>query len=521
MGMANETAVASPVGRGESTVSYTLPEIVDLDDAGMERWFPHLDGKWSSQTKSLVAHFGAAGLDLNDNWHETSVDWRCGCCGRSKPEIARITSGGILLAHLHYHHDHLREHLLDLLNGRLGTPWSRNVPVEWLPGQDKVRGLVMRFRETLVCDGCNTAEGNAKKALDLPRHFSFTPKEIARFARAKPNAMVEVDVEAARAVWLGVKAEFEDRQAFAGLLVERLASGRLSVERGVNARPEHVPTYVHDVIDRATRDQHGANVLLEWSARQGNLLRERSLSRDGFGKSSRPEGKVRPLARPASAARAPTDADMALFETKATQSWGRTPADWSCPCCGRGKRGILRMAGSGWFAQIRIHTEPMLETNETNLSMRRALYPTHLPSPVVGSTLARYVCSDCDDLRIVLRQKRPGMPALLTIADIAECIGKVRDNEKHRTDFDATVAQAQANTDLSAALSQFRDHMHLAMAMWEVHGTFAPRDSDRAIEPLTKIAHAHGVEIGTVPGALEWMVGQGQTFAAGQGATVS
>ncbi|KQT93323.1 hypothetical protein ASG60_08100 [Methylobacterium sp. Leaf469] len=145
----------------------------------------------------------------------------------------------------------------------------------------------MRFRASLVCDGCNTAEGDAKKALGLPRHFSFTPSEIARFVRPRPNAMNEIDVEEVRQVWLGVREEFESRIAFAEVLVERLASGLFAMERGITSTPLFNPSTLDDFIAREAKSRQPAAVLKAWAYRLWGDLSQRSVSRDGVGKSQK------------------------------------------------------------------------------------------------------------------------------------------------------------------------------------------------------------------------------------------
>lgn len=104
-----------------------LPDVLSLDDAGLAHWFPGFDGQWTGQTKALLRLHGTTGLDLNANWAGVSPDWRCKCCDRPKPMIVRKAPNGVLLAHLHMHHDHLEDHLQNLINARVGIPWGAGV----------------------------------------------------------------------------------------------------------------------------------------------------------------------------------------------------------------------------------------------------------------------------------------------------------------------------------------------------------------------------------------------------------
>lgn len=490
------------------TVGITLPDPRFLDEAGLARWFPHLDGKWTDQTKALLAHFGTTRLDLNWNWFETPVDWRCGCCGRGKPEIVRRTEDGVLLAHLHLHHDHMREHLGGLMNDRLGTPWAKDLPASSRLADEPMRALVVRFRDTMVCDGCNTAEGEAKKALGLPRHFSFAPSEIARFVRARANAMNEIDVEEARRAWLAVKAEYESRLAFADVLVDRLASGLFATERAPNSLPLFRYSPLAEFLSRHARDDAPARDLQAWGYGFWGDLAERSLSRDAVGKSRRP--RRRPQVRP------PTDEEFAAFEARPARAWELTPPDWLCPCCGRGKRAILRRSNSArWFGQIRILDGADFETDAENLAFRRALYPDHLGTPVVAGLWRRYVCSDCCDVISDLQRSRPDLGRLeLTLDDIRDCLGEIRDNEKTDIDLERATEKAEANFDLPRAQWEFTVHRDIALHLWKVRRCFRPDANAEAREALLATAREDGLDPEVVHGGLRWLLLQGRAFDA-------
>lgn len=490
------------------TVGITVPDARFLDEAGLARWFPHLDGKWTDQTKALLARFGTTRLDLNWNWFETPVDWRCGCCGRGKPEIARPTEGGVLLAHLHLHHDHMREHLGGLMNERLGTPWAKDLPPSSRLADEPMRALVVRFRDTLVCDGCNTAEGEAKKALVLPRHFSFAPSEIARFVRARPNAMNEIDVEEARRAWLSVKAGYESRLAFADVLVDRLASGLFATERAPNSLPLFRHSPLTEFLSRHARDDAPARDLQAWGYRFWSDLAERSLSRDAVGNSGRPRRQAR--------VRPPTDEEFAAFEAKPAQAWERTPPDWSCPCCARGKRAILRRSNSRkWFGQIRILDGVDFETDAENLAFRRELYPDHLDAPVVAGQWWRYVCSDCGDVISDLQRSRPDLGRLaLTLEDIRDCLGEIRDNEKTDIDLERAAEKAEANYDLQRAQWEYTVHRGIALHLWKLRRCFGADANAEAREALLKAVREEGLDTEAIPGGLRWLLLQGKAFDA-------
>ncbi len=109
-------------------------------------------------------------------WAACNDDWHCLSCKRSKFEIMRwITRyadengkctpykgwGGFL----HTHHDH---------------------------------GSYKRFQDTVICDQCNSLDGRAKKILGIDEDFSFSPLEIAAFARSQPHGQHKLKIEIAR-----------------------------------------------------------------------------------------------------------------------------------------------------------------------------------------------------------------------------------------------------------------------------------------------------------------------------------
>jgi hypothetical protein len=363
------------------------------------------------------------------------------------------------------------------------------------------------IRKTMICDSCNTAEGEAKKALGLPSHFSFAPTEIARFVVRRPNAMNEVDVEKARQVWLGIEAEIESRLAFADVLVERLASGLFTMERGGNAKPvTHSP--LDEFLRREAISQRPVRELKEWGSRFWGELSQRSVCREGMSKS----GKLRRPAR----VRPPTDAEFAAFEGRRDKGkgWERTGADWTCPCCGRGKRAILRLSGSrNWFTQIRTIPTLDFETDAGNLAFRHALYPDHLESPVVADRRERYICADCRDVASELQRARPDLERpLLTLADIRDCLGEIRDNEKAEIDLVLAAKRSEANDDLRRADWEFSVHKDLSLHLWEVFQRFGQRATKASHAALLGVARAFGIEPETAPGGLRWLLEQGEAF---------
>lgn len=71
-------------------ITVIVPDIDSLSDEELLKVAFGRDGRWSHQTKALLAQFGVQKLDLNRGWASTWTRWSCPCCKRAKPEIARL-----------------------------------------------------------------------------------------------------------------------------------------------------------------------------------------------------------------------------------------------------------------------------------------------------------------------------------------------------------------------------------------------------------------------------------------------
>jgi hypothetical protein len=109
-------------------------------------------------------------------WRRVGSSFVCPCCSRTKFQLLRWTARAARplageplafrgwMAGLHTHHDHEAD--------RDGVYHPE----------------LARFEATVICDQCNAADGRAKRALVLPKSFSFAPDEIARFVIATAHA---------------------------------------------------------------------------------------------------------------------------------------------------------------------------------------------------------------------------------------------------------------------------------------------------------------------------------------------
>ncbi|MGD0763076.1 MAG: hypothetical protein ABR929_07780 [Roseiarcus sp.] len=98
-------------------VTVALADVDKLSDEELAMLAQFRDGRWSSQTKQLLAQFRTTKLGLNRGWAATRRDWTCPCCQRQKPQIARLSTGGVLICRLELHHDHLGDAAKQIFDG--------------------------------------------------------------------------------------------------------------------------------------------------------------------------------------------------------------------------------------------------------------------------------------------------------------------------------------------------------------------------------------------------------------------
>jgi hypothetical protein len=116
-------------------------------------------------------------------WRALPPGWCCPACGRSPFELLTWTKSKTgygmpkgeyqWLAPLHEHHDHRTDFYT----------------------------IAPRFSSSLICSDCNHAEGRAKRCLQLPKWFSFSPVELRPFVTGSPLNGVEIDLDRAREIY--------------------------------------------------------------------------------------------------------------------------------------------------------------------------------------------------------------------------------------------------------------------------------------------------------------------------------
>ncbi|TRC89691.1 hypothetical protein FJV80_07820 [Mesorhizobium sp. WSM4310] len=433
-----------------------------LSDEEMRWHFRGYDGRWSEQTQEAMSRLGAEGLDLNENWALAEQFWSCAGCGRSKNECFRLSKRGTLLAKLELHHDHIRDRIWPRADELLGADWRQRVPGGG-DVLDIVRDLVSRFSYALICSQCNAAEGKAKSSIpDMHPRFTFTASEIRQFVIACPGQEHDVDLAKAADIWQAQFDAFQMRLALLDTLIGEMGAGRISnsnvgrfslgsVLIGLDER---------EVISRALRDQIGRD------DERGRLLsgyRDEFLTRSVSFDSRR-------LAVPVSARKSvgPSDEEYAAYvDPVSRQAWEAASQNWSCPCCGRVKRDVVRKGGKGkWSGGIRTVLVLVDETDSTTMARRQRLFPNFRNEVWVGDSYFVQVCSDCHGVQQTTRQQDRSAPeSHLSLDDIRDSLIRITPNAPHEVDHEGVIRKLHANLSHMSAYEAYSAFRNLVSGM--------------------------------------------------------
>jgi len=126
------------------------------------------------------------GLHCHRIWAEVGSNYVCPSCGRNKFQILhwtkrfpnKPTAFYDWVATLHRHHDH---------------------------SDNSMRRNSGRFPETIICGQCNASDGAAKRKLNLPKNFSFSPSEIGQFVQSTPHDKHTLDFQKADEIYRRLK----------------------------------------------------------------------------------------------------------------------------------------------------------------------------------------------------------------------------------------------------------------------------------------------------------------------------
>lgn len=487
------------------SVILEIPNIEQMSDDALASLAVRNDGRWSAQTKALLEQFKTTKLDLNLPWARTWVGWRCPCCNRDKPALARLSRGGVLRCKLEWHHDHLEDYVrrfFDDMSPPVPNDGSYNLQRN--VAKDAISTLSIRFRSVLICADCNSSESEAKRNVDgVDRDFTFSPKEIAEFIKPNPNSTHEIDITLAQQIWEAKKSDFEDRRNFARKMAQRFANEKNRQEI-VSSGPD---LYFRDSTYFWAKIQNADPSIIECTL--ASQIEKRSVAKDGDSAFSIRRSKQTPP---------PTDTEFNLIERRlpaGKEYWIGLGERWICECCGRNKREICRRSNRGeWTARIHKIRDWEEEKNPINLEWRRRTAQSIL---TIGAHRTAYICQDCRNIITKLQRLHPGTPdGALTPSDLSNVLITIDTNSDHEVDYEKAFQLASANQELVLATEDYNRHWALsqeAKSRFKRLTTFAKNSADQAL----KIIAEDLVKDGLAPAQdsivyAQWLVDEGRRF---------
>lgn len=492
------------------SVIVEVPDVEAMTDEQLSEFARDRDGRWSEQTKKLLQRFNADRLDLNCWWAATWTGWSCPCCRRTKPEIARVGSNGVLLCRLEMHHDHLGDHarkLFDGLNPKVDGDGLLNEQIA--NAKDALLIFVERFGATIICADCNAADGEAKRLLagQIDPNFTFTPAEISEFIRAVPNTLHEVNLRVANELWLNAKDDFADRVDFSRRMATRFADGK-------HRRDQSRRTVVIPFEDRyffLTQIRAALPQLYEKTL--STLLDARSISNDGAGQSIRPK-RLKPKR-----VLSPTDAEFEAIVSAMPQgrgTWDAVGDDWKCECCGRNKREICRKSNKGsWMAQVHRVRVWSMEIDPRNLQLRKQ---DSTSSITIGTHRYAFICHDCKNIVTKVQHRAHGTmnEDCLTTEDITAVIASVVAHRDHKVDFEEAMKRAESNHSLMDAARDYDRHRNTArnaagrVSRLVRFGGFSRVDAITII--VGEVAEGHSLGWDDATDHVHWLLDEAKRF---------
>lgn len=438
-------------------ITIEIPDFAGMtdDEVSVHPLSRHLDGRWSPLTRHLMQALGTDKLDLNEAWAGTWYRWECPACGREKVDIARVTEDGVLLCKLSNHHDHIHDIAKKMFRAAGELPSDRDSRAARVRARLGAYALIRRFEDTLVCEDCNNADTDMKAALgdDVDRFFSFSPAEIGAFVLPAPNRPHEIDIDAGRAVYAVAKPAFEDRMAFARMLIDRVERGLNDIE--VSGPLWAVPAGNDRMLYRLALERAGPRSRLD---KMFEGLSNRSRASDG-NQSNRRKRSRRRIA-------VPTQEDFAQVCARNADSrpWVSAGDDWRCPICERSKFEICRKSNSGaWTAQIHhlIDFEP--EADAENMLWRSR---DHLGPIMLGGQRSYSLCQDCRHIVVEAIKLVPGADTnCLRPGDIGTVIGDPLPHQMHAVSPEAIREAVAENSDWIEAVADFLVHRRVATGL--------------------------------------------------------
>jgi rubredoxin len=170
-----------------------------------------LDGVDSVTSKAIMAIHGQHSFEMNSHWILSAQDWVCPCCRRGKVAISRKGAKDQILAKLVIHHDHMGEVIQEEFCSAFVGKGTAEPQVEGKRLVERIGNAFAAYESILICEDCNNADSKVKRELGLPKYFSFSIGQMARFLSPAPHVSHQYDLDVARSVWEEAEPAYELR----------------------------------------------------------------------------------------------------------------------------------------------------------------------------------------------------------------------------------------------------------------------------------------------------------------------
>ena len=307
----------------------TIDEKINIKFNSKEELLKHLeendlyflDSEYSPSTRALVKTFNANGANLTRWWVMTSPDWKCPSCNRDKSQIVRKNKHNDLICHLHEHHDHVS----DLVKRRFTEiSSSRRVVLADHISEKFVERLAYGFSSydsTVICFDCNAADADAKKIVNAPKEFSFSPQDISKFIIAKKNAAHEINERIAQQIWAAKQSQLVLRTNLIDQIAEIAAANENWYESSnITARQLERKA-------RAHLDNYGITKFdfYMFDTLYKPVAYEKDSTKWRYGRKRKHTNK-------------PSESEIKhMIQTERGKHWKRVEDTWKCPVCNRSK----------------------------------------------------------------------------------------------------------------------------------------------------------------------------------------